>query len=825
MPDELPPTTPALDAGVDRTRAAAFASRIIAGRYVLEQMLGAGGQAEVWEASDPLTHRRVAVKVLHSSSAAERARVRREIATLRRLRVPGVVALLDEGVDRGDAFLVMDRVDGAPFPGRPQPVAWDELRPITLALLETLARIHAAGVIHRDLKPGNVLVSEEGRPTLLDFGVSWESLDVPLSTHGEILGTPLYLAPEQIQGGEVTPRTDLYSLGVMLYLALSGDTPLAPGQSLFSTFWAKVNLPATPLRARAPAVPEAVAAVVDALLARRPDDRPASAAEALSRLRGDPGPRASALPPLLAAGDDDEALVPADLAALFAGPERLFHIPSDAARALHARTSGRRARVLDELQAWERAGLVRRDGDRFAVDRETLDRLATGFGSSQPLRSAAAIERAADDRDARLHALLDAHPPIDDPSARLEAARALAAEGAERALDHARDGALGRAAAVLDACLVAVRQLTEAQPAEGSAPESALLSAAVEVALAEGTPRSLDRAVYEVSRARVPSGHTAALDEMLRAALMLGQAGDRALAMIESVPPFADPALERRRLAVRVMAARRTELAREERVVADVARRATDPGLRANALGRLRYRQGRFEEATKLLLEAAGWEPWATARLDARVNAASAAMECFRLDDAQAIAEEARAAAARCRHAYYEARAEWILRAVAYRTGRATAPDHALLDAVLDVGLRDVGALLCMTEAAVAWRAGDLPTARSLSAQAHRAWSLAGWAPGVALARPLALLCGEDADDDEEERLVESAAALPLPRVAVQSLALLALARPDRRESLSGIATPHLLGIARSHWTHRLEVMSIEEAAAALRGRSGRTGG
>ncbi len=253
-------------------------------------------------------------------------------------------------------------------------------------------------------------------------------------------------------------------------------------------------------------------------------------------------------------------------------------------------------------------------------------------------------------------------------------------------------------------------------------------------------------------------------------------------------------------------------------MVDEVARNARDPGLRANALGRLRYRQGRFEEATALLSEAAAWEPWATARLDARVNAASAAMECFRLAEARALAEAAREAAARCRHAYYEARAEWILRATAYREGRATRTDGALLDAVTELGLRDVASLLCMTEAAVAWRAGELDAARALSLRAYRAWSATGWTPGALLAQPLAMLCGEGFDESEEELLVERARVLPLPRVAVQSLALLALARPARRASLTSEANTHLDKIARSHWTHRLEVMSIEEARVALSG-------
>ena len=107
------------------------------------------------------------------------------------------------------------------------------------------------------------------------------------------------------------------------------------------------------------------------------------------------------------------------------------------------------------------------------------------------------------------------------------------------------------------------------------------------------------------------------------------------------------------------------------------------------------------------------------------------------------------------------------------------------------VGLRDVAALLCMNEAAVAWRAGDAATARSLSARAQRQWTLTGWVPGLALVQPLAMLCGEAVGAEEERLLLARVRALPLSRVAVQSLALLAKARPRRRRALSGIATPY----------------------------------
>jgi serine/threonine protein kinase len=199
---------------------------LLAGRYRLSHVIGRGGFGEVWEAHDTLANRAVAVKRFDTArdGLTERRRVRREIAVLRALRLPGVVALYDEGEDGGRPFLVMERVEGRDFPGRATPCPWSSLEALARALVGTLAGVHAVGVLHRDLKPSNVLVSESGGVTVLDFGIArfTASGARTLSADGALVGTPDYLAPEQLAGGDASERSDLYALGVMLYEALTG---------------------------------------------------------------------------------------------------------------------------------------------------------------------------------------------------------------------------------------------------------------------------------------------------------------------------------------------------------------------------------------------------------------------------------------------------------------------------------------------------------------------------------------------------------------------------------------------------------------------------
>jgi hypothetical protein len=257
---------------------------LLARRYELLEVLGSGSFGEVREALDTVTGERVAVKLFHGVDATEVARIRREIGTLRRLRVPGVVRLLDEGADGDTAFLVMERVVGKPFPGAPRPVRWEALAGPAAALLETVARIHDAGVVHRDLKPDNVLVGPTGRVTVLDFGIARGALAGRRRTPTALEGTPAYLSPEQVMGEPVTPLSDVFTVGVMLYEALAGAVPFV-GEGLHGMLLARLTTTPPPLAPRCPEVPAAVADLVMAMLARQPEARPRSAQDALDRLR------------------------------------------------------------------------------------------------------------------------------------------------------------------------------------------------------------------------------------------------------------------------------------------------------------------------------------------------------------------------------------------------------------------------------------------------------------------------------------------------------------------------------------------------------------
>ncbi|MEM9192625.1 MAG: serine/threonine-protein kinase, partial [Myxococcota bacterium] len=252
---------------------------VIADRYELERVLGRGGSGTVYVAFDRLLQERVAVKVLGELSPTEQVRFRREVMALRMLRVPGVVRMIDDGVHQGLYFLAMELVDGLPFPGT-ETCRWSDVEDVCRATLETLSHVHAAGIVHRDLKPSNLIVDAQGRPTILDFGLARRLGDESLTRSNTIVGSPAYLAPEQIQNRPVSPQTDLYAFGVVLYEALAGRRP-HHSEDWRSLMHSKLLRSPQPIQEIVPDIPAQVVSGLEALLRRDPEDRPTSAQEAI----------------------------------------------------------------------------------------------------------------------------------------------------------------------------------------------------------------------------------------------------------------------------------------------------------------------------------------------------------------------------------------------------------------------------------------------------------------------------------------------------------------------------------------------------------------
>lgn len=268
---------------------------VLSGRFRLRGAIGAGGAGEVFLAEDLRAGGVVAVKLSRLRGPQQEARWRREVSALRILDLPGVVRLVDAGVEDDTRIIAMEHVEGRPFPGRLGPCTWDDIAFSTLRLVETLGQVHEIGVLHRDLKPSNVLVRADGEPVVLDFGLArGDALGETFTQTGAVMGTPAYWPPEQLVGKPVDSRADLYSLGVMLYEALAGEIPdrAEPLRRLTSPF--------PPLHTAATGAPWAVCAVIDRLVAPEPDRRFDSAFEVLAALETSPHAQVSvrALPRL-----------------------------------------------------------------------------------------------------------------------------------------------------------------------------------------------------------------------------------------------------------------------------------------------------------------------------------------------------------------------------------------------------------------------------------------------------------------------------------------------------------------------------------------------
>ena len=278
---------------------------LLGGRYRLESELGHGGMATVWRGVDTRLDRPVAVKVLEEAAAridpAAQERFNREAWTIARLTNIHVVRVYDVGVDDRQ-FLVMELVEGINLADllASGPLDVDRAIDIAAQVCDALSAAHAVGVVHRDIKPGNILIDDAGTVKLCDFGIARlvGASQSTLTSVGTTIGTSQYMAPEQAGGDAVDARTDLYALGCVLYAMLTGAPPFTGGSPVGIAHQHLTREP-EPVAARRPGLPAALADLVGRLLAKNPDDRPQTAAEVRTALESvDPaGPPAAAVAP------------------------------------------------------------------------------------------------------------------------------------------------------------------------------------------------------------------------------------------------------------------------------------------------------------------------------------------------------------------------------------------------------------------------------------------------------------------------------------------------------------------------------------------------
>jgi len=264
---------------------------LIAGRYELEELVGTGGMSSVFRARDLQLDRQVAIKILHERYVDDPEyveRFRREARAVAQLSHPNIVTVIDRGVEEGRQYIVFEHVDGENLKelvARNGRLPLRQAVELTLSVADGLAFAHQHGLVHRDVKPQNVLLSREGEVKVTDFGIA-RSLDVEhgVTQTGTVLGTGEYLAPEQASGSPVSPATDVYSLGVVLWELLTGDVPFA-GENFVAVALRHVNEPPPSLRKQRPDVPWRLDAAVERALAKDPARRFPSMAAFAAELR------------------------------------------------------------------------------------------------------------------------------------------------------------------------------------------------------------------------------------------------------------------------------------------------------------------------------------------------------------------------------------------------------------------------------------------------------------------------------------------------------------------------------------------------------------
>ncbi|VXB86085.1 serine/threonine protein kinase [Microbacterium sp. 8M] len=276
------------------------------GRYELQSRIAIGGMGEVWEATDHVIGRTVAIKILKDEYMGDPGFLERFRAEARHAALvnhEGIASVFDYGEENGSAYLVMELVPGEALSTiieREGALSADKTLDIVAQTASALQAAHAAGLVHRDIKPGNLLITPDGRVKITDFGIARIADQVPLTATGQVMGTVQYLSPEQASGHAASPATDIYSLGIVAYECLAGKRPFT-GESQVAIAMAQINDTPPPLPAT---VPQPVQNLVMAMIAKKPADRPSSAATvaraAQALRRGDLNSAAIAVPAVIA---------------------------------------------------------------------------------------------------------------------------------------------------------------------------------------------------------------------------------------------------------------------------------------------------------------------------------------------------------------------------------------------------------------------------------------------------------------------------------------------------------------------------------------------
>jgi serine/threonine-protein kinase len=330
--------------------------KLLGGRYRIEALIGRGGMSDVYRGTDTMLQRQVAIKILTDRSEDLRKRFLREAQSMARLNHVNIVGVYDAAHSDGVSYIVMELVQGRTLASiSPAELTVHTALRYILELLEALAFAHENNVVHRDVKPANIMVLPGGAIKVMDFGLSRRTSEMSsVSNAGEIVGTIAYLSPERFLGKVADARSDLYSVGVVMYEVFTGTVPFKnESDDLVAVIFAHVNEPPAALRTVNPAVPAPIERIVLRLLEKDPDRRYANAREVIGDIR--------TLLGLNAPGDAPPSST-VGMAAAFQGPRPAQSTGNSAAekeaRTVLERTFGSNTQLLNEGYANTLAGML-----------------------------------------------------------------------------------------------------------------------------------------------------------------------------------------------------------------------------------------------------------------------------------------------------------------------------------------------------------------------------------------------------------------------------------------------------------------------------------